>query len=232
MSSRLEVGDPFRTGKAYSSREAALLARTTPQTVRRWIAGYAAPGHKVDPVFGPETGSRSKQELSVSFLELIELVVASRFLEEDVSLDRIRRAHTFARDEFAAPFPFATKHFRSFGGQVIHRFEASEPEPYAGQMAFDLHGQWVLPHVVEHEIAALDFEPDDQLALRWYPFGRQAHVVIDPRYAGGRPVVEGTRIPVSAIRQRFEAGESIRSLTLDYGLETSVVESLLRLPAA
>lgn len=52
----IETGlDPFTTGKAYSIAEAARLARTTAQTVRRWLLGYESPSHRLPPAFGGRT---------------------------------------------------------------------------------------------------------------------------------------------------------------------------------
>ena len=72
---RVVTLDRFRSGKAYTVAQAARLADTSPATVRRWLKGYSAPRHHMEPVFGakPEDINR------LSFLELVELIVASRF---------------------------------------------------------------------------------------------------------------------------------------------------------
>ncbi|MPZ49681.1 MAG: DUF433 domain-containing protein [Dehalococcoidia bacterium] len=217
------VSDPFRTGKAYSISEAARLAGTTSATVRRWIAGYDAIGHHMEPVFGEKDRPTQK----VSFLELVEIIVAVGFRrDKKIKLERIRRAHEYARKVWLTPFPFASMKFAEFGGHLIHDFETAEPG--SGRMAFDLQGQWVLPEIVQDALSSLEFESDDNLAARWYPFGKAARIVVDPHYAAGRPVVEGTRVPVQVIRERFAAGDSIRHLATDYGLQSSVVEEVLR----
>jgi uncharacterized protein (DUF433 family) len=224
-----ELNDPFRTGKAYTVSEAAKLAKTTPATVRRWLLGYDAPGHHMEPVFGGREAEESG--VRVSFLELIEIVVAARFRRDDkVKLERIRDAHEFARKQLFVPFPFASTEFQVHGGHLVHRFE--EATPGAGQMAFDLHGQWVLPGIVQSALESVEFAEQDGLAVRWYPYGRDAHIVVDPHYAAGRPVIEGTRVPVGVIKDRFVAGDSTRYLARDYGLTVSVVEEVLRLAVA
>jgi uncharacterized protein (DUF433 family) len=224
----VSLDDPFRTGEAYSVAEAARLAKTTPQTVRRWLLGYDRPGHHMEPVFGRKEAEPGK-DLRVSFLELVEIAVAAGFRQVGIKLERIRQAHEFARKQLYVPFPFATMDFKSLGGHLIHQFEVEEPVPYSGHMAFDHEGQWTLPGAVQDELEALDFDKDDKLASRWFPFGRPAGVVIDPHYAAGRPIIEGTRIPVSAIQERWDARESLEFLAQDYDLPTSVVEDILRL---
>jgi uncharacterized protein (DUF433 family) len=231
MTNSKESGiDPFRTGKAYTVGEASRLARTTAATVRRWILGYDAPGHHMEPVFGSKGSRDSQQALQVSFLELVEVIVASRFRADDrITLERIRRAHGFARKHWSIAFPFASMNFKAFGGHLMHQFEDEVPGP--GHMAFDLEGQWALPGLIQEALESVEFESDDTFAARWYPFGRQAHVVVDPHYAAGTPIVEGTRIPIRIIRERFQAGDSIRHLAADFSLRSSIVEAAIRLAA-
>jgi uncharacterized protein (DUF433 family) len=225
----VSVSDPFRTGKAYSVTEAARLAKTTPQTVRRWLLGYHVPGHHMEPVFGRRERD-AENTLQVSFLELIEIAIAAHWRRMNVQLRRIRDAHEFARRRLYVPFPFATMDFKIQGGHIIHEFEVEEPVRFSGMMAFDANGQWALPIQVQEELEAIDFEKTGGMfATRWFPFGRKAHVLIDPHLSAGRPVIEGTRIPITAIQERFDAGESIRFLAKDYGVSISVVEEVLRL---
>lgn len=226
----IDTLDPVRVGKAYSTAEAARLAKTTPQTLRRWMLGYDAPGHHMDPVFG-DSHHDGKTNLQVSFLELVEIAVAAHWRKLGIKLPRIRKAHEFARKELFVPFPFATMDFKTLGGHIIHRFEVGEPDPKAGMMAFDHAGQWTLPVEVETELEAVDYDPEGpiKVAYRWFPYGRDQHVIIDPRFSAGRPIIEGTRIPVVAIQQRFDAGDSIRFLARDYSLTVSVVEEVIRL---
>ncbi len=223
--------DTFRTGKAYTVTQAARLAGTSPQNVSRWLRGYAAPGHRMAPVFGKQRG---KEPLSISFLELAEIIVVARFRQPDdlgrrrISLERLRRAHEFARRQFDLDYPLASLKLRLEGGHILHEFDAAEPDGAA--LALDLHGQWVLPLPVR---SALDlFEYEDGLASRWFPLGRNTPIVVDPRVGAGRPVIVGTGVTVDVIHNRFKAGESIKSIAKDFEVETSAVEQALRYTAA
>jgi uncharacterized protein (DUF433 family) len=78
-------------------------------------------------------------------------------------------------------------------------------------------------------------EPDDSgLAIKLYPFTRsdEAHnprlVVIDPRIAFGRLVIDGTGIPTSIIAERYKAGDSLQDLTEDYDCDLSQIEEAIR----
>ena len=53
-----------------------------------------------------------------------------------------------------------------------------------------------------------------------------------PTVSFGRPVIAGTGIPVSAIYERYKAGDSVADLARDFRLETSAVEEAIRCEAA
>lgn len=222
--------DLFRRGKAYSVAQAGRLARTSAPNVRRWLLGYEAPGHRMEPVFGSKDPQASP--LAVSFLELTELIVVARFRQGEVSgrpikLSRLRDAHEFARRELGLPYPFATLKLREFGGHILHTFETAHPGP--GHLALDLHGNYVLPHFVEEELDLFDFE--DEFASRWFPAGRERRIVVDPRLAGGQPTILGTGVTADIVRRRFEAGEKMDTLADDFDLEIADVEEAIRFAA-
>ena len=81
------------------------------------------------------------------------------------------------------------------------------------------------------------------LPIRLFPFTRDTAseatpksdprlVVMTPAVSFGRPVVAGTGIPVSAIYERYKAGDSVAELVRDFQLETSAVEEAIRCEAA
>ena len=247
--------DTFRTGKAYTVTQAARLAGTSPQNVARWLRGYAGTGHKgvpgveppsgggwgtarvpqfgMAPVFGGRPASVPR---TVSFLMLTELVVVARFRRADpqgrrpVSLETLRRAHDYARRVFGLAYPFASLNLKVEGGHVLHDFDLAHPG--AEQIALDLSGQWLLPLPVRKELEHFDFDPDDHLAERWFPLGREGRIVVDPHIAGGRPVIAGTGVTVDVLRKRFLANESIAAIAEDFEIGPVDVEQALKYAAA
>jgi uncharacterized protein (DUF433 family) len=223
--------DIYRTGKAYTVAQAARLAGTTPATVRRWLFGYDSPGHQMVPVFG-DRPARAETPIQVSFLELVEIIVVARFRtgvpgRTPVKLERLRRAHEFARMQFGLPYPFATLKLRQYGGHILHKFDEEFPGP--GFLALDVQGQWVLPTFVEQTIEQFDF--DDEFASRWYPYGKDVPVVLDPHYAGGQPSIHGRGLMVDIIHRRWKAGQHIAFIARDFELPPAVVEKAIRLVA-
>jgi len=144
-----------------------------------------------------------------------------------VPLERVRRAHAYARVYLGLPYPFASLKLRQEGGHILHDFV--EAEPGEGTLVLSLGGQWVLPKGVQAELEDVEY---GEWATEWFPFGRHVPIVVNPRIAAGSPTNYGTAVTVHTIRQRFEAGERIDFLAQDYDIRPSDVEEALRHTAA
>lgn len=221
------IEDLFRVGKSYTIREAANLAEVSHGTVRNWLYGAAPPsGYVMEPVFGGKE-KRAEQAARVSFLELAELVVAARFRKKNLKLARIRDAHEFARNEWELSHPFAHLNLTSIGGHILARFEEETP----GQGNFVVLSsseQYVLPHVVQEELDRFDYSEEDKFAERWHLYGRDVPIVVDPRYAGGRPTIAGRGVSVDILHRRWKAGESVAYIAYDFRLKRTEVEAVLQ----
>ena len=184
----------------------------------------------MEPVFGKDRVGRADYQM-LSFLELIEVVTVARFRRESrVRLETLRSAHAFAREHLLTPFPFASLKLQQFGGHVLSEFQEQDGVE-SRLVALDMHGQWILPGLVQDLLSDLDFDNEDKLARRWFLFGRSARIVVDPHLAAGQPVIEGTRVPIRVVRDRFRAGDSIALIADDLELTPSMVEDLLRIAA-
>ena len=74
--------DMWRTQPMYSFAEAAHLADVSSSTVRNWLLGYTGKGREIRPLFSSPTDNGPR----VSFLQLIELVVAAKFRKAKLRL--------------------------------------------------------------------------------------------------------------------------------------------------
>ena len=212
----------------YSLAEAARLVGTSSQNVRRWLFGYEAPGHRMKPVFRLR---EPQPRPLVSFAELCELrvVAAFRHADQRVSLDRLRRAHGYAHEKLQLEHPFASDRLRDEGGHVLYEFSRAEPGP--GTLVLDQGGQFVLPWPVLEVLRQFDYDSTDHVIRRWFPFGHDIPIVIDPERGSGMPTISGRNLRSDFLVGRWKSGESIASLSQDLELEPAVVESALRAAA-
>ena len=59
-------------------------------------------------------------------------------------------------------------------------------------------------------------------------FGKDQPVVVDPALSFGRPVLTGAFVRTEVIEGRFQAGDSIADMAIDYGVSGSHIEEALR----
>lgn len=213
----------WRTNPLYTITEAARLAQVHPMTVRRWLYGDRTPSVQMQPVFGQP--SKAERPVEVSFLQLAEIVIVSQFRRKHIPLQRIRRAHQFARKTWQLKYPFARLSLETDGVQVLRRFEEAEPGAPLLVLAKE-SGQWTLPGYVTETIQTFDFE--DDLASRWFPIGKSVPIVIDPQFSAGLPTIPDRRLTIQALRNRWKAGQSMDFIADDYLLKREVVEEALR----
>lgn len=213
----------WRTSPLYTIAEAAHLARISPITVRRWLYGYQTKNRDVLPMLGEQ----DKKPL-VSFLELVEIVVASKFRRDNTRPERIRLAHDFAQKEWGIEFPFASLRLEPLGGHILHRFDQETPGKSLATLDTRLQ-QWTLPGLVVETIRNFDYELD--LVARWFPIGKDIPIVVDPRISAGLPTIKNRRVTVETIRKRFKARYSIPFISSDLKLRREEVEDALRYAA-
>lgn len=215
----------LRVQPMYSYTEAAHLARVSTSTVRNWLLGYAGTGRDVPPLFT----THERERAMVSFLNLIEIVVAAQFRKSaHVKYQMVRHAYEDAKKIFELDYPFAHLKLEAIGGYIVHNYLGQVSGASMQSMSEPL--QWTLglplPDEVLQTINQLDYIFD--LAARWFPAGKEVPIVLDPLMSSGTPTILGSHVTISAIHQRFKAGYKIDFLAKDYELDRDVVETAIQ----
>jgi uncharacterized protein (DUF433 family) len=214
----------WRTEPLYSIPEAARLAHVSPNTVRRWLYGYV-PNSRA-PEATPPLFGESPDSPFVSFLQLIEIVLASDFRKvSHVKLDIVRRAYGTAKESWGVQYPFAHLNLESLGGHII-RWMKSEDKTAPSAQAVDEPEQWALPGLVLEEIHKLDYE--EQLAARWYPVGKEVPIVVDPLLSSGLPTIPSRGVTVGAIYRRWKDDQPISFIADDLQVDATLIERVLQ----
>jgi len=186
----------------YSTFDAALYARVSPQLIARWIYGTT----KGDPVFEPQLGR--SEERDITFLDFVQALAIRRIRNErpGVSLQKIREAYFRARNEFGEPYPFALESTRIglFGPPDIPRRQEiwlcvgkaeGEARKYF-QLTGKKSGNQLIGEVVRTYAHRLVFDETTQLARKYiaYPTGKPVdtgeRIAMDPEVRFGEPFVE------------------------------------------
>lgn len=69
---------------------------------------------------------------------------------------------------------------------------------------------------------------DGDVPVRYWPDGRDAHIVLDPRRQFGSPIIEGTRMGTEVIYGMNTAGDPAEWLAHAYSLDLVQVEAAIR----
>jgi uncharacterized protein (DUF433 family) len=209
---------------AYSISEAAGLVGVPPSTLRTWVRGRSFPkagggvGRSHALIKTPTAGGAI-----LSFTNVVEAHVLSGLRRKyELKLDAIRKAVRYVHDHLNVEHPLAREQFKTDGVSLF-------VERYGRIINATLDGQVEIKEVLAAYLERIEY--DNGRAIRFFPLFRDAAprvVVVDPRRSFGRPIIAGTSVPVSVIRGRFDAGDSIEELARDYDVNTAQVQEALR----
>jgi uncharacterized protein (DUF433 family) len=197
QAARIDWRAALREG-AYPASFAAKIADTTRAAVSLWLR--PSDGGRLPPAILTPFDRIHGQPI-LSFLALVETRFVSRFRRHGLSLQTIRQAARKLRETYALDHPFANRRFQTDGKRVMMEFAAGDGERRLIDIMTDQFG---FPSVIEPSLFATIVYVDD-IATRFRPFDEFPNVVIDPRYALGRPVVEPGRIPTETLSAAFLA---------------------------
>ena len=166
----------------YTSSEAARYAGFSAQSVARWRAGYTYPTQQGPRRSEALTGGQAHGLLT--FNELLEVAVVAAARRGDVPMKSIRRAIGVAREVYGVDRPLVTMRFMHDGKDIFTReLEQAGETRYVN---LSRHGQ-IAWEYIRDVLRDMDFEED--VAVRWWPGGRDTPIIIDPRISFGRPAV-------------------------------------------
>lgn len=207
---------------AYTLREAARLARVPKSTLRSWVLGRAytrrdGPARSERIIIAPGHGE------ALTFTNVVEAHVLSALRNEyELELSKIRRAVRYVRTTLKIDHPLAREPFKTDGVDLF-------VERLGELLNVSRAGQKAMREVLEGHLERVEYGGGS--AVRLFPLHRRdapRTIVIDPRVAFGRPVIDGTAAPVEDIAARHQAGDGVADIAADFGVTTEQVEEALR----
>lgn len=199
-------------------------AGTSPATVRTWLCGVE--GQKSKPLF-VERPRDPGAEIWLSFLELVEVIVARRFRHHGVSLDQLRRTRQNARMRWKVEYPLAERRLKLLGGRVLDDpGEAIDLEWPSTQPALPILAAFAT-EVFEYD-SLEEPNQDAAWATRFYPAGPEGPLMVDPQFSGGAVTFVNRGVTLDTVVGRRAAGESVDFIADDLRLVTSRVRAALQ----
>ncbi|MGW0775802.1 DUF433 domain-containing protein [Streptomyces sp. NPDC002835] len=185
-------------------------------TLTSWLKSTAADAplvHQVEPT--------RKGQPSVPFIAVAEAHVLRSLRSLSLRMSEIREAAAAVRNAFDTPYGLVSKRIATDGVDIF-------VEHGLGDLRRARDGQAPIQEVVSEYLRYLTWDADDDfpssLRLRQYP--DSVPVVIDPRFGRGLPVIAANRVPVKAVTDLWEAGETIEDIAYEFDMRPEQVDSL------
>ncbi|HEX9797864.1 MAG TPA: DUF433 domain-containing protein [Anaerolineales bacterium] len=215
---------------AYPTAEAARLVGLSAGQVKRWLRGYDFDyrtkeqpqlRHSKKPPVVPRV--KRKRSTYASFLDIIDLLLVQKFLEEDISLQQVRVEFEEAKSVLGVDH-LGYETFFTLGRKVFLEIDSS------WILALSSGGQMAIDQLIRDLGHQIEFDEQTKLAIRWYPLHPDRRVVIDPFVSFGRPVISGRRVTTSNIYDFFIAENERVDVVCEWmGVEKAEVQSAVEL---
>ena len=209
----------------YTVPVAARLLHERAATIERWAFGYRRRGKGYRPAIVtdiPPIGSSR----AITFLELVELMFVQALLRTGLSWPKVREASRVAarllKDE---RHPFATRSWFADPAALYLRLGEEHNEDLLVEVAG--HAQLAMEPVLQPYLRQLDFDSRG-VARRWFPMGRDAAVVLDPRRSFGMPITVGAGVPTETLARLNSAGDTVETIAAWYRMDEAEVDAAIR----
>lgn len=205
----------------YTVGDVHRLTGIATRRITRWLRGYEyryGSGWRASPPVCER--QFDDVDLTIGFLDLLEIRFIGAFLGEGISLQRIRVTVNEAAKLISNTHPLSSKQFKTDGRSIFidvaeHTGEAWLMNLFSRQYQFR---DFVWPSLYR----GFEYSDSEQVS-RWWPMYPRRQVVIDPRRAFGHPIVDRGRVPTAVLADAFESDGSITSVAKWYGLSKRAV---------
>ncbi|WP_026987807.1 DUF433 domain-containing protein [Fodinicurvata fenggangensis] len=213
--------DPLLAG-FFSISDVARLVGVKSALIRSWLTGY--PNSKSGPIVDRDfEGTRT-----VSFLDLMELRFIAIFRGQGVPMATIRTAAENARRDWQVTHPLALSRaqYVTDRRKVFARVAEKHGDSTTRDLVTGQHEMWdTIEQTIEKGVV---FDPKTYLARMWKPRPAEfPSIIINPHVAFGRPTIEGTKVPTTALFQQWKAEGSKARVAKWFDVPPELVSSAI-----
>ena len=206
----------------YTPAEAGRLIGVQVPKLTRWLRGHEVEGRKYEPLWRPEV-DLGDDKIYLSFRDLLEARVASALMARGVSPQKVQLAIDLAR-QVVGDRPLSTSWLKTDGRAVFLKIvRETGDEPALLNL---LSRQYAFNAVVEQSLRDVEFQ--GPIPRVWWPLGKRAGVLVDPRRSFGQPIERETSIPVAALSNAAHAEGSEGAAAKAWGVPPLAVRRAVR----
>jgi len=190
----------------YTPAEAGKLVQISPAKINRWLRGHHVKSQQYDPLWTPQV-DLGEQGIILGFRDLMEIRVASAFIEQGLSAQKVRQAIQLARELIKDERPLSTSRFQTDGRSVFLQVVEGD-----GQTKFiDLFkSQYAFHEILKRSLRNIEYDAEG-VPARWWVFGKTRSIVVDPARSFGRPIEAETSVPAEVLAAAAEAEGSVEA---------------------
>ena len=204
----------------YKLSEVSRLTGMYPSRVSYWFK-RRSDGVGRGPIFESDY-QPVEGDFAVSFLDLIDILVASQFRDQhNVPMQIVRRAYNVLQEELNTKHPFCHSDLYTDGRRI---FKLAADKLGEEKLSDVISRQQFFLHIKE-KLDHIDYSEITKLAARW----RIAPgVVIDPLINMGKPIIENTGVTTYIVANQYYANMKNTILVADlYELsETDIINAV------
>jgi len=198
----------------YTLQEAALYSCVSSNKLSRWVFGT----NKYPPVID----SQLRSQHLVSFYDLIQAMAIDKARKHHISLHKIRKAISNAKEYYSVDFPLAYDHkLELFDNELYILFPNQKLTQITGRPI----GQMASVLIAEPFMEDLHFNTKG-LVIKFTPFkkyGRQ--ITLDPQRQFGHPVVGETGYRADVLDKAFSIEDSAEFVAHAYNIDVKDIKT-------
>jgi uncharacterized protein (DUF433 family) len=204
----------------YSVSDISFLLKLPKQKVRRWLNDFwdSRLAEKYSNTYSWGEG----RDQATNFYTLIEFYIFYCLRELGVAQKKIFEAHEAMAKQLKTIHPFASAKVLTDGKSILYALEDGTT------IKADKSKQIALKQIIEDFCKKIEFS-DNNLAEKFYPLGKNKHIVVDPHHQFGQPTVEETNVLAETIYNMHEAGETNEFLSRLYDISLKEVQAAIYL---
>lgn len=182
----------------YTPAEAGRLLHIPAPKIARWLRGHEMAGKRYEPLWESQV-NLGDGRVFLGFRDLMEVRVASAFIQNGVPAVRVRSAIEMAQEVIAQSHPLSTNRFLTAGREIfLHVIETDEDGIEREKLLNLFKRQYEFKGILDPILKAVDFA-DDGYPARWWPVGRRGNIVVDPARSFGAPIDAETSVPTKIL---------------------------------
>ena len=162
----------------------------------------------------------SEKNKAVNFYALIEFYIYFQCRQNKLSAQRVKKFHHQLSKDFNTKYPFA--HCK-----ISTDFKNIWAEAKGNLVKADGKRQFDLVPLLDKFLHNVSYDGNN-MAIRYYPLGKEVKVVVDPKHQFGQPIVDGTGIKTKSIYSLHLGGESEKRISNLYDIPIDKVRDAIR----